>query len=335
MAELNAKPRPWLIAAWPGMGNVAIIAASYLIEQLSMVETGEFAPCDHFDVVEIDVKNGLVVPARLPRGVFFTWRNPGLGRDLVVFIGESQPSRGNYDYANKLLERASGMGVERVVTFASLASGLHPSENPRVSGAATDSETLADLRRVEVEPIADGQIGGLNGLILGLAARREMAGMCLLAEIPFFAMRVPNPKAARAALSVFSVMAGIDIKLEDLNKQAAYVDQALIDAMEQIERHRAAESHQPGELDENEESDPHSEAAEESGESQTREVQDTEEPPSDDVKLARADKARIEQLFEKARKDSSQAVRLKSELDRLGAFKQYEGQFLDLFRRAE
>ncbi len=40
----------------------------------------------------------------------------------------------------------------------------------------------------------------------------------------------------------------------------------------------------------------------------------------------------IEKLFELAREDRSRGYELKSELDRLGVFKEYEDRFLDLFR---
>lgn len=316
----NTKPRPWLIAAWPGMGNVAILAAGHLIEQLEMVQVHEFAPDDYFEMIEVEVKDGLVQPIRLPQGLFFKWSNPGAGRDLLIFIGSAQPSSRSLAYARELLNAGVRMGIERVVTFASLASGLHPSENPKVSGVATDAATLADLRRAEVEPTADGQIGGLNGLILGVAAERHIPGMCLLAEIPFFAMRVPNPKAARAALSVFSVLAGIDINLESLNRHAAIVDRALLDAMEKMDQQRAAEGEGPREPSEDEAA---SQQEPESGTKQTRAS-----------KLEPAERARIEELFEAVRRDPSQAVHLKKELDRLGVFKEYEGRFLDLFRRA-
>ena len=53
------------------------------------------------------------------------------------------------------------------------------------------------------------------------------------------------------------------------------------------------------------------------------------------VKLDKLDRARLEQLFEKARRDRNAALQLKEELDRLGVFDQYEDRFLDLFKRAE
>ncbi|MBS0196488.1 MAG: PAC2 family protein [Planctomycetes bacterium] len=316
------KPKPWLIAAWPGMGNVAIIAATYLIQQLGMVEGAELQPGNHFDVLEVEVKNGIVAPPHLPVGAFLRWKNPGPGRDLVVFVSPAQPAAGNYSYANELLDAARRFGVERVVTFASLASGLHPAENPKVSGVATDAKTLSQLRLAEVEPLSDGQIGGLNGLLLGVAAARGIEGMCLLAEIPFFAMRVPNPKAARAALSVFSVLAGIDVSLEALDKHAAVVDRALIEAMEQMKQENEDEGDQPAEATEHIEPAPEVETVDPS--------HDSGSPGA----LSPNDSARIEELFALARRDPTEATRLKRELDRLGVFKQFEGRFLDLFRRA-
>lgn len=320
MAEPSVKPRPWLVAGWPGMGSVALLAAGHLIQQLAMADAGELASGSYFDVVQVEVKGGLVWPVELPKGMFFRWTNPGAGRDLMVFICTAQPSNRMLEYAQVLLDAASRFGIERVVTFASLASGLHPSEDPKVSGVATNSEILAELRRAEVDPLADGEIGGLNGLILGAAASRHVAGMCLLAEIPFFAMGVPNPKAARAALSVFSVLAGIDISLEALNRQAAMVDRALIAALEKMQQQAAAED---SALTESNEDAPLEEPTHPPGVSR----------PSKEAGLSQSDRARIEELFEEARKDSIKAVRLKTELDRLNVFKEYEGRFLDLFRR--
>lgn len=323
-ADSGGKPRPWLIAAWPGMGSVALIAAGYLVHQLGAEPTDELPLGDWFDVNEVEVGGGLLAPIRVPRGVFHRLRNPGRGRDLVIFLSEAQPTHRRLAYGSALVDAAVRMDVERIVTFASLASGLHPSENPKVTGLATDASTLAELRKAEVEPIETGQIGGMNGLLLAVAASRGIGGMCFLAEIPFFAMNVPNPKAARAALSVFSVLAEVDVSLDALSVQAAMVDRALIDAMRKIEE-------QQDETSTEQASDAEGDAEDEIESEQKREAP-AEPAPS---KLDAAGRARIEQLFEVVRRNPSEAVKLKAELDRLGVFADYEGRFLDLFRRAE
>jgi predicted ATP-grasp superfamily ATP-dependent carboligase len=325
MAEKNRAP--WLIAAWPGMGSVAVIAAGYLVRELKMKEVSRLPSGSHFDINEVEVENGIVETPRIPRGIFFRWENPE-GRDLVVFLGEEQPESRVYAYANELLDTALSMGVERVVTFASMASGLHPSEDPKVTGVATDRETLGELERAEVTPMKDGQIGGLNGVLLGAAAARGLPGLCLLAEIPFFAAAVPNPKAARVALSVFSILAGIDLSLAELNKHASAMDRALIEALEKAQE-KAARGEEPGGEEEADEEAAQAEDAAEAAE---------EEPPREENRDSRIDyttRQKIERLFRDAHRDKRKAVELKSELDRLGVFEQYEDRFLDLFRRAE
>lgn len=312
------RPRPWLVAAWPGMGNVAVIAAGYLADQLDVEQVADFPAEPYFDVNEIEVKEGVLQPIEMPAAAFFRWKNPGKGRDLILFISNAQPTNNSLKYARDLLNVAEKYDVERVVTFASLAAGIHPTDLPKVFGVATTQDTLDELRAVEVQPVDIGQIGGMNGLILAVAAQRGLNGICLLAEIPFFAIRLPNPKAARAALSVFTILSTIDISLETLDKQSVVVDKALLEAMDRAERMHERDD-EPFTSSESDIPPP---------------PNPTPPTPPPTPSLSDSDKERIERLFDGAKDDMSQAIRLKSELDRLGVFKQYEGRFLDLFRKA-
>lgn len=310
-----ARPRPWLVAAWPGMGNVAVIAGGYLADQLDADQISDFPAEPYFDVTEIEVKDGILQPIELPTAAFFRWKNPGKGRDLILFISNAQPNTNSLKYARDVIDVAQKFGVERVVTFASLAAGIHPTDLPKVFGVATTQATLDELRAVEVPPVDIGQIGGMNGLILAVAAQRGLDGLCLLAEIPFFAIRLPNPKASRAALSVFTILSAIDISLDTLDKQSVVVDKALLEAMDRAERMHDRDD------------EPFT-----SSEPDIPAPQEPAKPTGSS--LSDADKERIEHLFDGAKDDMSQAIRLKNELDRLGVFKQYEGRFLDLFRKA-
>jgi len=316
--------RPWLVAAWPGMGDVATIAANHLIDGLAMIPIRRMPPGARYDVSSVRIRDGLIDPVRLPQSIFFRAEHSSGRRDIIVFLSQAQPMQAAVGYAHEVLDVAELLDVERVVTFASLASGLLPPENPRVWGAATDSVSLAELRRAEVPSIDDGEIGGLNGLLLGVAASRGIGGMCLLAEIPYFAPAVPNPKAARAALSVFSVLAGIDINLHPLNRREAVTDQILRDILKQIALRESRDNS----------ADPFSAKGAKRSDGETERGGDSRRKK----KLKASDSAaarQIEALFIEAKRDQSQAGHLKSELDRLGLFARYEGRFLDLFRRAE
>jgi hypothetical protein len=55
------------------------------------------------------------------------------------------------------------------------------------------------------------------------------------------------------------------------------------------------------------------------------------EPPEEE-RIHAEDRRRIEELFAQARLDRSKAFELKSELDRLDVFRDFEDRFLDLFK---
>ncbi|HEV3021026.1 MAG TPA: PAC2 family protein, partial [Pirellulales bacterium] len=114
--------RPWLVAVWPGMGSVALAAGYYLMAKLGMQAFAEFSARELFDVEHVEVKNGLIGAGRMPRSRLFVWNDPARARDIVLFIGEAQPPLGKHAFCQKLIEYAQQLGVERVFTFAAMAT---------------------------------------------------------------------------------------------------------------------------------------------------------------------------------------------------------------------
>ena len=77
---------PWLIAAWPGMGAVAISAGFYLMAKLGMHLLAEFPAREFFDLECVNVKHGLILTGSLPRSRLFLWQDPRKHHDLIVFL---------------------------------------------------------------------------------------------------------------------------------------------------------------------------------------------------------------------------------------------------------
>jgi hypothetical protein len=309
MSENIRLNQPWMVAVWPGMGHVAVSAGYYLMAKLGVHLLAEFRPLDLFDVEHVEVKGGLVRSGRLPRSRLFVWHDPAGEHDIVIFIGEAQPPVGKYAFCRRLIEFARELGVERVFTFAAMATQMRPESPSRVFGAAADEESLAELKRLELEILEEGQISGLNGVLLGVAAENELRGACLLGEIPHVFAQLPFPKASVAVLETFATMRGLEIDLAELREQAQAMDSKLRSLFAQMERAIG-------------EQEPPTEDA-------------FGAPRAEESQLDREDERRIEELFEQAREDRSKAYELKRELDRLGVFTDYEDRFLDLFKRPE
>ncbi len=126
MAEKLPLYHPWMVAVWPGMGNVALNAGYYLLAKLEMHLIAEFQANELFDVDHIEVKEGILQSAGRPRNRLFQWTDPAKKHDLVVFLGEAQPPLGKYAFCKQLVAHAQELGVERVFTFAAMATQMHP-----------------------------------------------------------------------------------------------------------------------------------------------------------------------------------------------------------------
>jgi uncharacterized protein len=153
---------PWLVAVWPGMGHVALNAGVYLLAKLGMAEIAEFKADELFDVDAVEVKGGILRPVRKPQNRFFLWTDPNEKHDLVVFVGEAQPPVGKYAFCRRLIEFAREQGIERVFTFAAMATPMHPAHESRVFGAATDRPNLDELKRLELDVLETAPTLGLR-----------------------------------------------------------------------------------------------------------------------------------------------------------------------------
>lgn len=324
MAKKNELHDPWLVAVWPGMGSVAVFAGSYLVQELGAEPVAALSAGDFFEVQSVQVKDGIATPAPLPRNMFFEWHDPNGRHDLLIFVGEEQPSHGGYVLCQKLIDYAASRGVRRLFTFAAMATQLQLGTRPKVFAAATDPALLEEVRRSGAQVMSDGQISGLNGVLLAAGAEHGLKGICLLGEFPFFAMGVPNPRASSAVLDLFVKLTGIEIDFGKIKRQARSVEKNLRQLLEQMSQAAGESGTETGE-------------EWKSGDDQDAEDADEvdQEPSAADSTLDARLLRKIEALFERAARDRSKALELKQELDRLGVFPQYEDRFLDLFRKAE
>ncbi len=266
IVRIHARPKlnaPNLLAAWPGIGNVAMVIANYLKAKLPFKELGFLEPSYFFDPIGVLVKDDVVEEPNFPESIFYYYKNPG-GKDLILFIGDDQPSAKGYDLAHYVLDVGQRFNVSRVYTCAAAMTRIHHTEPPKVWGAGTSHLVTIDLKQYNLEHSSNLQIAGLNGLLLGVAKERDIDGVCLLGEVPSYASRVTNPMAALAVMKVLAPMLEIKVDLAELAKMAVEaterIKQVAAQAMEEYidyftepiwERGEGEEEEDEGEGEEN------------------------------------------------------------------------------------
>lgn len=225
-----------MLAAWPGISNVAMIVATYLARNLEPKELAQICPNDFFDPVGIMVRSNIVEEPQFPKSIFYYHKNPR-GEDLIIFLGDAQPNAKSYDLANLIIDVAERFHVQRIYTCAAAITRIHHTEQPRVWGVGTTADVFKDLAAHGAFLGGNLQIAGLNGLLLGVAKERNVDGACLLGEVPGYASRLHNPMAALAVVRILSEILKINVNLDELTAIAEesreHMKQMAAEAMEE------------------------------------------------------------------------------------------------------
>jgi hypothetical protein len=189
----------------PGIGNVGKLAVDYLSTALqcqtlrSMISPG-FPPqvmviegCTRLLQIEIKV--------------------PALKRDLYIICGDTQPVGVLHMYivAGQILEAIKSLEATDIVTLA----GYVGDAPEKVLGVATDTKTAEELEMNGVALLRGGFIGGLNGIIVGLAPNYGLRGICLLGSTS--GRSLIDVKAANNVVGVVGQLLKLDMPLDGLD----------------------------------------------------------------------------------------------------------------------
>ncbi|MBT9149458.1 MAG: PAC2 family protein [Dehalococcoidia bacterium] len=236
--------KPDLIAAWPGIGNVGLIAVDTLRGTVNAELFAEIEPWDFFYPRAVSIRDGELKDIAFPTCRFYFKK---IGRkDLIFFVAEEQPGGGRkgYEMANLVLDVALLQGCERIYTAAAAVAPIHHTMKPRIWAVPNAEELLSEMRRYpntilmsDIEGReGEGNITGLNGLLLGVARKRGLKGICLLGEIPVYISQFPTPypEASKSILEVLNHALGISIDLSTLERLAQEVGQRIEELYEMI-----------------------------------------------------------------------------------------------------
>lgn len=291
---------PTMLAAWPGMGNVAMGAIDYLRRNLGMQPFAEIEMDELVTPEMVMIEKGVTLWPALPKSVFYFSKQA----NLIVFESEAQLSDlEGISLMERVLDVAQDMRVKRIYTAAAFPVPITCTEPSQVFGVANKNYLLEFIKGYGVKIMEGGQISGLNGLLLGYAERRRLDAICLLASLPLYAINFPNPKASKAIIEALEKMLDIRVNTEELDMAVYEMEQKMGMIEEKIKEAF------PG-------------------------IQGEGKIPSQEREAVPGYiMEKIERLFNEVKLDKKKAYTLKEELDRWDLYKLYEDRFLDLFRK--
>ena len=175
--RVHSRPKledPILVAGLPGIGNIGKIVAGLLIESSHAELFAELYSPSFPDYALID-KKGICRPPRYELYASKTSKN------LVILTGDSQPPLedipAHYEVCGDVLDFVTELGCKFIITVGGAPS---PQRTKEIYVAATSKKDAKECVEKGAAVYKGGRIVGAAGLLLGLAKKRGLRGVCLL-----------------------------------------------------------------------------------------------------------------------------------------------------------
>jgi len=315
MIKEISKPKlrnPILITAWPGMGEVAYRSALFLREVLDFKMFAKLEAADFFKPAGVVVEKGILGLPHMPAGFFYYYKAKKQP-DVILFLGEAQPPlEYGQELARAIVKFAKKNKTKIIISFAAKPESIDHRAESRVWMASTHKDIADKFKGLGANVLNEGQISGLNGLILGVGKKAGIKGVCFLAEIPFYTVQIENPRANLSVLKLIDKYLSFNLNLTPLVERTKFIESEIDKLMSYLK----GESQTPPPLSD-------------------EDIEKIKKDLSAYTKLPQSIREKIEILFRESKKDISKARQLKEELDHWNVYKDYEDKFLGLFKHDE
>ena len=220
--EYLSKPRmknPILIAGLPGIGNVGKVTVDFLVDSLKAKKFAEIMSHKFPNSVFVNEDN-LV---SLPQVDLYYKRTKNA--DLIILAGDVQPvdEASCYDFCNAVLDMFEKYKGNEIITIGGIGLQKIP-KHPKLYITGNDPAAIKKYKFClrEIYGVV-GPIIGVTGVLVGLAGRRKIPAVSLLAQT-FAHPAYLGIKGSREALKSISARLGIRPDIKRLDKEIAELE---------------------------------------------------------------------------------------------------------------
>lgn len=216
--------KPVLIEGLPGIGNVGKLAIDFLIEEVGAKKIAELNSYSLPHSVFINEDNLVELP--VIEVYYKKFRNKK--NDLLFLAGDVQPidEQSCYEFSHKVLDFVQAFDCSEVVTLGGIAMKSEP-KNPSVFCTGNNKE-LINAYKKSIKNLNNnlygvvGPIIGVSGILLGLAGKRDVSAVSLLAETYGHPMYL-GVRGTKEILRILKKRFGLKLNLKALDKEIEHL----------------------------------------------------------------------------------------------------------------
>ena len=223
---------PVLLEGLPGIGNVGKIAADFIIEEIKAKKIYDIFSYSFPHSVFVNEDNLVDLPS------ISIYHKKVKNRDILILAGDIQPMEEEacYTFCEKILDIMQEYKGKEIITLGGI--GLHSEpKKPKVYCTSNNKECVKKFKKsLNLHDKLFGIVGpiiGVSGLLVGLAKKRKIDGIALLAETSAHPMHI-GIKGAKEIIEILNKKYSLGIDLKDLNKEIELIEKNVLKKTEQL-----------------------------------------------------------------------------------------------------
>lgn len=228
--QIGNRPKlrnPILIEGLPGIGNVGKVAVDFMVDELKAKKLFDFFSYTFPHSVFVNEKNLVELPS------IEIYYKRTKHHDLLLLSGDVQPAdeTSSYEFSDKVLDIAQEFKCSEIITLGGI--GLHEvPKNPKVYCTANNQAIVNRYKKNHsaVDEKLYGVVGpivGVSGLLVGLAERRKIDAISLLAETYGHPMYL-GIKGAKEILSILNKKLELELDTKKLDREIVDIESELV-----------------------------------------------------------------------------------------------------------
>jgi len=227
--------RPIMIEGLPGIGNVGKVAVDFMIDELKAKKLYDVFSYTFPHSVFVNEDNMVELPM-----IEVYYKKMPKGNDLLLLAGDVQPidEISSYEFSDKVLDIVEDFKGEEIITLGGIGLQSIP-KKPKVYCTSNDKKIVEKYKKgVELNDKLYGVVGpivGVSGLLVGLAARRKIPAMAMLAETFGHPMYL-GMKGAKEILNILNVKLELGLKVNKLDKEIKNMENDMLKRTEELSK---------------------------------------------------------------------------------------------------
>ncbi|MEK6835536.1 MAG: PAC2 family protein [Nanoarchaeota archaeon] len=219
--ELN---NPVLIEGLPGIGNVGKIAADFMIDTLKAKKFIEIYSTSFPNSVFVNEFNLIDLP------VINVYYKKMEKQDIMFVAGDIQPlnEEACYNFCNIVLDIFEKYKGKEIITMGGIGMPKIP-RNPIVYCTANNQDVIKRYKTKNLDEKIFGVVGpiiGVTGLLVGLAGKKNIPAIALLAQT-FGHPNYLGIKGSREILNILNKKLNLNLELDKLDKEIQDIEKEI------------------------------------------------------------------------------------------------------------